>query len=300
VTIALPPLLPVLPVDAVIWDLGNVLVSWQRERLYSRLFPDTPDGHAEMTRFLRDVLPLSPFNERIDLGEDPFVVCEDTVAAFPDEDPALIRAYAPRWSEMLSGPIVGSVELLRSVRAFGVKCIALSNWGRDFETAEKLFPVLTEFDDRVVSHQVGLVKPDPAIFQLLLDRHGLDASRCVFIDDNEANVVAAKGLGFVTHRYVNPIRLRAFFYRLGVLPPPELPQWQLGERSMTRSFVFGDFAAAWSFMQRVAESAEHLDHHPDWSNSWNKVEILLTTHDRHAVTHLDFALAFEIDRLDTR
>jgi 2-haloacid dehalogenase len=287
-------------VDAVVWDLGNVLVSWQRERLYSQLFPDTAEGTTEMGRFLREVVPFVPFNERIDLGEDPTAVCEDTITAHPNENPALIRAYALRWTEMLSGPIDGSVTLLRAVRAIGTKCVALSNWGKDFETAEKLYPVLTEFDDQVVSYRVGLVKPDPAIFELLLNRHGLQAQRCVFVDDNESNIAAARSLGFVTHRFTNPIRLRAFFYRSGVLPMPtlvQLPDWEHSADSLKRSFQFADFAQAWSFMQQVAHASEQLDHHPDWSNSWNTVNISLTTHDKHSVTHLDYALATEIDML---
>jgi 2-haloacid dehalogenase len=281
--------------DAVIWDLGNVLVSWQRERLYSQLFPASVEGQAEMQRFLREVVPFSPFNQRIDLGEDPALVCEDTISANPNEDAALIRAYALRWSEMLSGPIDGSVALLRAVRATGMKCIALSNWGRDFETAQTLYPILTEFDDRVISHQVGLVKPNPAIFELLLSRHGLQAERCVFIDDNEANNAAARALGFVTHRFVNPLRLRAFFFRHGVLAVPEMVNWERTETSLKRTFQFADFAEAWSFMQQVALSAEELDHHPDWSNSWNKVNISLTTHDKGGLTHLDYALATQIE-----
>ncbi len=164
-------------------------------------------------------------------------------------------------SESLSAD---SVELLRTVQARGLKSITLSNWETDLD---------------------------------LFARRGLVAARCLFIDDNKANIATAKSLGFVTHRFTEAIRLRAFFYRVGVMPIPELPEWKHTGQALQRSFTFDGFGVAWAFMQCIADAAEQLDHHPDWSNSWNKVDISLTTHDRHAVTHLDYALAYEIERI---
>jgi len=73
------------------------------------------------------------------------------------------------------------------------------------------------------------------------------------------------------------------------------PQWEIREHSLYREFKFSDFAAAWSFMQAVASAAEQIDHHPDWRNVYNKVEIRLNTHDAGGITALDFALAEAID-----
>ena len=78
-----------------------------------------------------------------------------------------------------------------------------------------------------------------------------------------------------------------------------LPEWQAveGRDAIRRAFRFADFNAAWGFMSRVALLAEKMDHHPEWSNVWNKVEILLTTHDAGGVSRRDVALAQAIDAI---
>lgn len=70
-----------------------------------------------------------------------------------------------------------------------------------------------------------------------------------------------------------------------------------GREAITRQFTFADFSAAFGFMSRVALAAEKLDHHPEWSNVWNRVDITLATHDAGGLTELDMKLAAIIDRL---
>ena len=81
--------------------------------------------------------------------------------------------------------------------------------------------------------------------------------------------------------------------------PRRLPQWSLveGRDAIRRRFRFRDFAEAWGFMSRVALLAERHDHHPEWSNTWNRVEIVLTTHDAGGLSPRDLALAEAIDAL---
>jgi 4a-hydroxytetrahydrobiopterin dehydratase len=78
-----------------------------------------------------------------------------------------------------------------------------------------------------------------------------------------------------------------------------LPEWRYDSeaKAIRRGFAFADFSEAFAFMTRVALAAEKLDHHPDWSNVWNRVEIALTTHDTGGLTRRDLALARTIDRL---
>ena len=78
-----------------------------------------------------------------------------------------------------------------------------------------------------------------------------------------------------------------------------LPGWAMaeGRDAITRTFRFADFSAAWGFMSRVALLAEKHDHHPEWSNVWNRVEITLTTHDAGGLSARDVALAKAIDAL---
>ncbi len=72
--------------------------------------------------------------------------------------------------------------------------------------------------------------------------------------------------------------------------------WELDEGFLVKNFKFADFNAAFGFMARVALEAEKLDHHPDWSNTWNRVRVKLTTHDTGGLTELDFALAEFMDQ----
>ncbi|HTK35972.1 MAG TPA: 4a-hydroxytetrahydrobiopterin dehydratase [Caulobacteraceae bacterium] len=78
-----------------------------------------------------------------------------------------------------------------------------------------------------------------------------------------------------------------------------LPGWRSvsGRDALTKDFRFADFSAAFGFMTRVALAAEAMDHHPEWTNAYNRVEITLTTHSSGGVTALDLALARAIDRL---
>lgn len=83
------------------------------------------------------------------------------------------------------------------------------------------------------------------------------------------------------------------------LPSPP-PGWTLSEQGLCRDFTFADFSEAFGFMTRVALEAERRNHHPDWSNSWNRVSVTLTSHDAGAVTERDFELAEIIGRLAAR
>ena len=78
-----------------------------------------------------------------------------------------------------------------------------------------------------------------------------------------------------------------------------LPKWRLSDDGLAieRSFKFADFSEAFGFMTRVALLAEKADHHPEWTNGWNRVDIALTTHDASGLTNRDLALAKAIDAL---
>lgn len=76
-----------------------------------------------------------------------------------------------------------------------------------------------------------------------------------------------------------------------------LPGWSLADGKLRREFVFRDFSEAFGFMTRAALFAEKKDHHPDWSNVWNRVVVDLVTHDAGGITSLDFELAAEMNRL---
>jgi len=197
---------------AVIFDLGNVLIPWDSRVLYRKLLP----SEAAVDHFLSVVCPPD-WNVSLDRGRDWSEAVAERVAMFP-EHADLIRAYDHRWEEMLGPAIAGSVGILEELVASGVPVFALTNWSAvKFGIARARFPFLAHFLDIVVSGEVRLVKPDPAIYRLLISRNRLDASSCVFIDDVAANVAGAQAVGMRGHRFTSADALRADLVSLGVL-----------------------------------------------------------------------------------
>jgi 2-haloacid dehalogenase len=202
-----------VPVKAVVFDLGGVLIDWDPRYLYRKLLAD----EAAVEEFLATVC-TPEWNDEQDRGR-PFA---DGVAELVERHPAhaaAIAAYAERWSEMLAGDIPGTVELLAELRAAGTPLYALTNWSTEtFVIARERFEFLSWFDGVVVSGEERLIKPDPAFFRLLLDRFGLAPEATFYVDDSEANVAAARGLGIDAVRFTNPGRLRRALTARRVLP----------------------------------------------------------------------------------
>ncbi|MEZ5247359.1 MAG: HAD family phosphatase [Acidimicrobiales bacterium] len=200
-----------MPIDAVVFDLGNVLVHWDRRLLFEKLIDDP----AELDRFLDEVLTLE-VNADLDRGVPLPEVTAALAQRFP-ADRVLIEAFRDRWPETLGEILWDSVAILEELRSLPVTLLALSNWGRDtFAVAEPQLPFLHLFDGLVISGREGVVKPDPAIFELLCHRHGVDASSTVFIDDSAANIATADSLGFRTVRFADPRQCRRELIDLGL------------------------------------------------------------------------------------
>lgn len=189
--------------DTVVFDIGNVLLEWDPRHLYRKLLPDD----AAVEAFLADVCPPA-WNLEQDKGR-PFAEAVALQSALHPQHAALIRAFDERWEEMVPGPIEGSVALLRTLQDAGVATFSITNFSREkFDLARRRFPFLNTFSDTVVSADVGLLKPDPAIYRVLLDRNGLAAGQCIFIDDSAANVQAARDLGMEAVHFHGPDALR--------------------------------------------------------------------------------------------
>jgi 2-haloacid dehalogenase len=201
-------------IEAVVFDLGGVLIDWNPRHLYRRLF----DGdEAAMERFLIEI--CSPaWNARQDSGRSWHDAVETLVRLHP-EHRELIVAYDERWPEMLGGPIEGTVDILADVRRAGLRLAALSNWSAEkFPIARRRYDFLGWFEAVVVSGEVGVAKPDPRIYRHLLRRTGFDPARTLFVDDVEANLTVAADFGLQTHLFRDPATLRAELQRLALLP----------------------------------------------------------------------------------
>ena len=192
-----------MAVKAAVFDLGGVLIDWDPRYLYRKLLAD----EEEVEEFLATVC-TPEWNAEQDRGR-PFA---EGVAELVERHPAhaaAIAAFHERWPEMLAGDIPGAVELLAELRATGLPLYALTNWSAEtFVVARERFAFLDWFDGLLVSGEERIIKPDPAIFELLLDRFGLDPGSTFYVDDSPANVAAAAALGLDAVRFTGPERLR--------------------------------------------------------------------------------------------
>ena len=205
-------------IRSVVFDLGGVLIDWDPRHLYRRIFRG---DEAAMERFLAEVC-TPEWNEEQDAGRS-FAEGVALLQARHPEHRDRIAAFHLRWEEMLAGVIPGATEILRDVKAAGNRIYALSNWSAEtWPIAECRFEFLSWFDGVVVSGRIGLRKPDPAIFQHLLERFGLEAERTLFVDDSERNVEAARRLGFEALRFESAPQLRRELDLRGVLRAPGL------------------------------------------------------------------------------
>lgn len=194
----------------IVFDVGNVLIGWDPRSLYRKIF----DDHDRMEWFLSEVCHHD-WNLEQDRGRLFADAVAERTALFPHLAEE-IRAYDERWPETVTGEIEGSVRILQAVRAAGIPNYAITNFSAEkFAVAQDMFPFLRGFDGVVVSADEKLVKPDPAIYRVLLDRYGLEAEACVFIDDSPVNVEAARGVGMAAHHFTSPERLAEDLARLG-------------------------------------------------------------------------------------
>ena len=202
-------------VEAVVFDVGNVLVEWNPERFYDGRY-----GEARR-RALFEAVDLHAMNERIDRGEEFRRIVEETAAANP-AFAAEIGDWHDAWIEMAQPPIPHSVGLLRALRSKGVPVHALTNFGREtFAFALTQYPFLDEFDHAFVSGHLGVTKPDPAIYAAVEERTGLAPGTILFADDREENVAAARDRGWGTHLFDGPEGWAARLVEEGLLSEAE-------------------------------------------------------------------------------
>jgi 2-haloacid dehalogenase len=205
------------PTSAV-FDLGGVVIDWDPRHLYRKMFAEP----TEMERFLSSVC-TPEWNEGFDRGL-PFREGVERLAAEHPELAGPIRAYLERWDEMLAGTIPGTVEVLAELRETGVPLFALSNWSTEtFHLARERYEVLGWFEGTLISGEVGMTKPDPGIYRVFLERFGLRAAACAFVDDRSANVETARALGFPAVLFRSAGHLRADLRRLGMLDRRDRP-----------------------------------------------------------------------------
>lgn len=174
----------------IIFDFGGVLVDWNPRYVFVPWF-----GDAARAEWFLSTICTYEWNAQVDAGRTTAEITEERVALFPEWEKE-IRLYYDRWIEMVHGDIPGMEALVREYKERGYRIWGLTNWSQDlFPLVRQRFPVFDLMDGIVVSGEEKIIKPDPRLYRILLDRYGLKAGECVFIDDNPANVAAAEALG---------------------------------------------------------------------------------------------------------
>jgi 2-haloacid dehalogenase len=201
------------PIQAIIFDFGGVLLDWNPRNLYQRYFPDQPQA---MEAFLAEIR-FNEWNAQQDKGRPFAEGIADLSAQFPHYA-HLIQAYYDNWEDSITGAINGTVDILDRLKQDGRPLYGLSNWSAEtFPRVRHDYPFFDWFDDILLSGDVRLNKPDPAIFNLLLNKIGYSAPECILIDDSQSNIDTAKKLGFATVHFASPDHLQTELQRLNLL-----------------------------------------------------------------------------------
>ncbi|MBO0951427.1 HAD family hydrolase [Fibrella forsythiae] len=200
-------------IKTIIFDLGAVLIDWNPHYLYKTIFAD----EAERNAFLNTVC-TPDWNEEQDGGRSLQEATDLLLTQFPEHETA-IRAYYGRWTEMLGGPIQGTVDIFSALKATGqYKFYALTNWSAEtFPIALAQFDFLSWFDGILVSGAEKDRKPFASFYNTLLDRFDIDRSTALFIDDNYRNILAAEAIGIQSIHFISPDDLRSRLADFGVM-----------------------------------------------------------------------------------
>ena len=174
----------------IIFDFGAVLLDWDPRHLYVPYFGDA----AKAEWFLTEICPYS-WNTEADAGRLTAEMTEERVALFPEWEKE-IRMYYGRWIEMMGGQVPGMEALVRDLKERGYGLYGLTNWSREtFPLVRDRYPVLGLLDGMVVSGEEMTAKPGPGLYRILLERYGLRADECLFIDDNPVNIAGGEAVG---------------------------------------------------------------------------------------------------------
>ncbi|VAV88155.1 hypothetical protein MNBD_ALPHA02-1676 [hydrothermal vent metagenome] len=200
-------------IKAITFDVGNVLVRWDPRNAYAPLFQNKSD----LDHFLNNVCSLD-WHTNHDRG----MSFEDNIRArqkeFPEHAP-MIGLYETIWDDMFSGIIEETVDLLHQLHAQNIPLFALTNFpaGKYVDFQEK-YDFTALFQDAIVSGVEKITKPDPRLYQILLDRTGIPPEHILFIDDRLENLKTAQDLGFQTHHFVGADNLKEFLQTNNILP----------------------------------------------------------------------------------
>lgn len=204
-------------IEAVVLDIGNVLIGWQPEAFY-----DSEIGEQRRLELFGEV-DLESMNQRVDLGED----LRQVAYGFAERNPrwaAEIRMWHDRWIDMITPEIEKSVMLMRALRARGVPVFSLTNFGDGtYDVAALRYPFLREFDRDFISGRLGMIKPDPRIYEHVERESSVAPHALLFTDDKPENIAAARQRGWNVHLFDGPDPWARRLVEEGLLSEEDLP-----------------------------------------------------------------------------
>ena len=195
----------------IIFDFGGVLIDWNPVYLYSKIF----ENKSEMNYFLENICTLE-WHVQQDKGRLLSEATETLQEKHP-EYKELIGDYYGRWEEMFGKVFEESVRLIETLKP-KYPLYGLTNWSAEtFPITYNRFDFFKCFDGIVVSGDEKLIKPNPKLYQIILDRYNLKAEESLFIDDNIQNIESAQKIGFQTIHFTKDTDLEKEMKAIGVL-----------------------------------------------------------------------------------
>ena len=201
-----------MKIKNIIFDFGGVLMDWNPRYFFKDYFNDDD----KMEYFLENIAQ-DEWNIEQDRGRSLSEGTEIQIKKFPEWEKE-IRAYYDNWTVMLKSDIPQNVDVLRKLKNTDYQLFGLTNWSAEtFPYALENYDFFQIFDGKiVVSGTEKLIKPDPAIWHILLERYHIQAGESVFIDDNPKNIEMAQSLGFATIHVTPDTNLEQELTVLGV------------------------------------------------------------------------------------
>ncbi len=200
-----------MPIEHIVFDIGKVLIHYDPNIPFSRLIPD----EAERKWFFDNVC-THDWNIEQDRGRTWADAEALLIEAHPNREEH-IRAFRKHWHEMVSHSYDDSVAIMEGLIADGQDVTMLTNFASDtFREAQVRFPFLTKPRGVTVSGDIGLIKPDIAIYETHAKSFDLDPAATIFIDDAPANVEGAKAAGWDAVLFTGAEKLRADLVARGV------------------------------------------------------------------------------------
>ena len=195
----------------IVFDVGRVLIHWDPEIPFLHLIPN----EAERQHFLANIC-TPEWNIEQDRGRAWGEAEDQLIKLHPDKE-IQIRGYRKHWIEMIHGALDESAAIMKNLIDKGMDVTLLTNFNQEtFPLAKEKFPFLKQPRGETVSGEIGLIKPDLAIYQHHTKAHGLDPTACLFFDDSQKNVDGARTAGWQAELFTSSAQMKVDMEKYGV------------------------------------------------------------------------------------